>query len=247
MKITIVGHWGGYPPANGATSCYVVEKDDFCLVIDLGSGALAKLQNYYSIEEIDAVILSHYHHDHIADVGVLQYAMVVHHQLGRTDKILPIYGHQEDHVAFEQLTHDFTAGRAYDPQRVLNLGPFEIRFLKTNHPVPCYGMKIQCDNCIIIYTADSSYDENWICFAEEADLLIADCNFYANQRSDKAGHMTSIEVAKIAKKAKVKHLILSHLPPYGDPSQLIVEAKQLFTGPIDLAREGLCWERSTDS
>src|SRR5690625_5233608 len=77
MKITVIGHWGGYPAPNGATSSYMIEKDGFTLVVDLGSGALSKLQDYKHVNDIDAVILSHYHHDHVADVGVLQYARVV--------------------------------------------------------------------------------------------------------------------------------------------------------------------------
>ena len=239
MKITVVGCWGGYPAPNGATSSYLVEKDGFVLVIDMGSGSLSKIQSYKSIMEIDAVILSHYHHDHIADIGVLQYAQLVQAHVMRQKDILPIYGHLEDERSFKSLSHDFTKGIAYDPNQVLEIGPFNITFLKTKHPVPCYGMRISDGNCVFIYTADTAYQKEWVEFAENANLMIADCNFYADQDGAEAGLMNSSEVGMIAEKANVKELILSHLPQYGEHEQLIKEAQKYYSGKIQLAYEGL--------
>ncbi|MEC5423673.1 MBL fold metallo-hydrolase [Virgibacillus sp. C22-A2] len=241
MKLTVIGCWGGYPAPNGATSAYLVEKDNYSLLIDAGSGALSKLQNYKQVTELDAVIISHYHHDHVADIGVLQYARLVQYYLTGHHTILPIYGHSEDKKGFESLTHEYTRGIAYDPADTLKVGPFSITFLKTNHPVPCYGMRIYDGQSVIVYTADTTYKEEWIDFASNADLLITDCNFYAAQDGSKAGHMTSKEGATIASRANVKDLVLSHLPQYGDPFQLVEEAKHCFGGGIQLAEEGLVW------
>ncbi len=243
MKVTVIGCWGGFPPANGATSCYLVEKDGFILIVDLGSGALAKLQNTIDIMDIDAVILSHYHHDHIADVGVLQYARLVSHYLTNQDAILPIYGHNEDPLAFQGLSHDVTKGIAYHPDETLTVGPFSITFLKTKHGVPCYGMRITDGKTMFVYTADTAYDDTWIDFAKDADMLITDCNFYAHQHGAEAGHMNSTEAALIAQRAQVKELILSHLPQYGRHQQLIEEAKEYYQGPIQLAYDGLVWSK----
>lgn len=242
MKVTIIGFWGGYPAADGATSAYLVEEKDFKLLIDAGSGSLSKLQNYIKITELDAVIVSHYHQDHIADIGVIQYAKLVQSYVTGKKEILPIYGHREDQEAFATLTHHCTTGIAFDPDRPLEIGPLSITFCKTKHPVPCYGMRITNGESTIVYTADTTYQEDWITFAKDADVLITDCNFYADQDSANAGHMTSKEGAVIAEKAHVKQLILSHLPQYGDLHQLVFEAKQHYHGPIQLAKEGLVWE-----
>ncbi|HLR62901.1 MAG TPA: MBL fold metallo-hydrolase [Lentibacillus sp.] len=244
MKITIVGCWGGYPAPGGATSAYMLEKDDFTLLIDAGSGSLSKLQNMRHVMDLDAVILSHYHHDHVADIGVLQYAWLVQSYIHESNEILPIYGHTEDKEGFKSLTHKKTEGVAYEPSETLETGPFSITFLKTEHPVPCYGMRITDGRTTLVYTADTAFKEEWYEFAKDADFLIADCNFYEDQDGSSAGHMTSKEGAVIADKANVGKLILSHLPQYRDNNDLVKEAEQYFDGSIELAAEGLVWEKS---
>ncbi|MFD2042744.1 MBL fold metallo-hydrolase [Ornithinibacillus salinisoli] len=243
MKLTVIGFWGGYPAPNGATSSYLLEKDDFSLLIDVGSGSLSKLQQVKHVMDIDAVVLSHYHHDHIADVGVLQYAWLVQSYITGAKEILPIYGHTEDRARFESLTHECTEGVAYDPNTTLEVGPFTITFLKTKHPVPCYGMRITDGETVIVYTADTSYMEEWISFSKDADLLITDCNFYADQDGSNAGHMTSKEGGMIAEKANVGELLLSHLPQYRHTVDLVREARVQYNGKVRVAEEGLTWEK----
>lgn len=242
MKLTVIGCWGGYPAPGEATSAYLLEKNNYNLLIDVGSGALAQLQHYKHVREIDAVILSHYHHDHIADVGVLQYARLTQSYLNEENSILPIYGHTENENRFASLTHRYTEGRAYHPKESIKIGPFIITFLRTKHPVPCFGMRITDGDATIVYTADTSYQDEWIPFCKDADLLIADCNFYANQDGSTAGHMTSVENGKIAEQAKVGELLLSHLPQYGSLHQLKKEANHHYKGRIHLAESGFVWE-----
>lgn len=242
MKLTIVGYYGGYPAQNKASSVYIIEKDGFIIVLDMGSGALSKLPNYVDIGDIDAVILSHYHTDHIADVGVLQHAKLIQYYTTDNDTILPIYGHREDIDAFTRLNHDYTKAVPYYPSETMKLGPFFIRFLKTKHSVPCYGMRITDGDSSLIYTADTAFQEEWIPFCQNADLLLADTNFYANMDAASSGHMTSEEVGNIAEAAHVKEVILTHLPHFGDHNNLVTETKSVFSGKVSLAYEGLVWE-----
>ncbi|WP_217585988.1 MBL fold metallo-hydrolase [Lentibacillus saliphilus] len=241
MKWTVIGYWGGFPAPESATSAYLLEKDGFTLLVDAGSGALSRLQAYKALSDIDAVIISHYHQDHIADVGVLQYARLVQSFLEADVAVLPIYGHTDDQDGFKALTYQMTQGIAYDPTEALSVGPFTISFLKTIHPAPCYGMRISDGDKTIVYTADTAYQESWSEFTKGADLLVVDCNFYAHQDGTNAGHMTSAEGGQIARDADVGELILSHLPQYGNREQLVEEAAAYFNGPIQLAREGLVW------
>lgn len=243
MKLTVIGCWGAYPAAGGATSGYLFEKNGFRLLVDCGSGVLSRLQQFIKVEELDAVILSHYHHDHVADIGPLQYAFLVQNTINETRKVLPIYGHEGDTDMFAKLSHQFTKGYAYTPESSLQIGPFTIDFQKTNHPVVCYGMRISDGEHTVVYTADTSYFPEWRLFADQADLLITDTNFYKGMDGSEPGHMTSEEAARIANEANVDRLWLSHLPHFGQLSKLKQEAEDVFEGTIELAEEGLSWSR----
>ncbi|WP_100333913.1 MBL fold metallo-hydrolase [Bacillus alkalisoli] len=246
MKVTVVGFWGGYPGVNSATSGYIFESDDFQLLVDCGSGVLAQLQNYTEPTNLNAVILSHYHHDHVADIGPLQFARLIATFLGKGTETLPIYGHGDDKEAFEKLTHkNITKSMDYNPNEILHIGPFSIEFLKTAHPVVCYAMKIKTGDATVVYTADSSYLDSFIPFTKDADLFICECNFYAAQDGKGAGHMNSHDAAKIAKEANVQKLLLTHLPHFGEHEQLVTEAKTLYDGEVSLAHAGLVWEKGT--
>lgn len=244
MKVTVIGYWGGFPAANEATSGYLLEYDGFRLLVDCGSGVLSKLQNYVSVEKLDAVILSHYHHDHVADIGPLQYAWLIKKNLGFSLPELPIYGHPFDSLGFARLAHkEITKAVAYDPEKPLEIGPFAIQFMKTAHPVICYAMRITAGGFTVVYTADSSYLPEFVPFSQNADLFICESNFYAGQNAAPAGHMTSEEAAAIARDANVGTLLLTHLPHFGDHAQLVQEAKTIFAGTVKLAATGLVWER----
>ncbi|SEH96321.1 Ribonuclease BN, tRNA processing enzyme [Halobacillus karajensis] len=243
MKVTIIGYWGAYPAAGSASSGYLFEKDGFSLLVDCGSGVLSRLQQLKKVDELDAVILSHYHHDHIADIGPLQYAWLVQNSLNDRNESLPIYGHQEDEDKFDMLTHQYTKGVPYDPEKPLEIGPFSIEFQKTHHPVPCYGMRISDGEETAVYTADTSYFKEWSAFAKNANLLITDTNFYKGMDGKKAGHMTSTEAATIADEANVQTLWLSHLPHFGQLTKLRQEAEDVFHGTIQLAEEGMTWSK----
>lgn len=240
MKLTVIGYWGGYPKKNGASSGYLLEHDGFKLLLDCGSGVLAKLQNVVQPEELDAVILSHYHSDHIADIGVLQHARLIQGYLGKPMTVLPIFGHHFNQNEFTKLTYkEITKGVAYDPSGNLSVGPFQISFLKTDHPVPCYAMRIEADEQTLVYTGDGSYKSELIDFCKQANLLLCECNFYGDQDGKQAGHMTSIEAGELAQQALVKELCLTHLPHFGKTKQLISEASSKYTGIIKMAEEFL--------
>lgn len=242
MKVTVIGCCGGFPAANEATSGYLFQSGDYSVLIDCGSAVLSKLQLFLPVEELDAVILSHYHHDHIADVGPLQFAKLVGSFLGKGANALPIYGHPFDEEQFSKLTYKtHTAGLAYDPNQPLAIGPFTFTFLKTVHPVDCFAMRVTDGVHSVVYTADSSFQEAFIPFSEGADLLISECNFYAGQDGGSAGHMNSLEAGHIAAEAGAGHLLLTHLPHFGEHQKLAEEAQTVYKGAVDLAHTGYVW------
>ena len=78
---------------------------------------------------------------------------------------------------------------------------------------------------------DTVYCEDCIKLAKDADLLICESTFNSELK-DKAKefkHLTSTDAATIAKKAKVKKLVLTHFSQrYKSSDVLLKEAKKVF-------------------
>ncbi|PLR75754.1 hypothetical protein CU633_19335 [Bacillus sp. V3-13] len=243
MKVNVLGEWGAYPAAGDATSSFLFEKDGFYLLVDCGSGVLSQLQKVIPLHRLNACILSHYHHDHKADVGSLQYGMLVQTQLGNRTEPLPIYGHAKDAQQFESLKMEsYTTNVEINEDTTAKVGPFTITFCKTIHPVYCLAMKIQTGDHTIVYTADTGWYDGLAQFSAGADLLISEASLYNQQLGKVNGHLTAGQTGELAKKANVRKLLMTHLPHYGDHQSLIGQAKEIYRGEIELAKGGMVIE-----
>lgn len=234
MKVTVIGHWGGFPHVGEATSGYLLEHNNYKLLLECGSGVVSSLQKKIDLGELDAVLITHYHYDHCCDIGPLQYARQIKTQLGEINTALPIYAPNGEFFNLLKW-EDYTFGVSFNESSVLKLGPFEISFIKNNHPVEAYSVKIKCQNKIFSFTSDTSYFDELKDFFADSDLLMAECSFYADMDGTKAGHLNSLQAGKLAEKSNVKKLVLTHLPHFGNHGDLLLQAKEQYSGEIVLA------------
>lgn len=239
MKITPIGIWGGYPNRNEATSSFLIEEAGFRCLLDCGSGVLGAVQNYTALNEIDALIVTHYHADHIADIGVLQHAAMVGMQLKEWETPFPIYAHDRDAEEFKKLSYkDVTEGHAIRVEEKLQLGPWEVSFCETDHPVYCLALRFESNGKAAVFTADSAWRNEFVGFAKGADVLVSESNLYEKYLGIISGHMSGSQAGKLAEEAGVKQLILTHLPQYGELGEILQAAKGQFAGPIEFAEIG---------
>lgn len=236
MKITVIGVWGSYPDANGASAGYLVQTDKINLLLDCGSGVLSLLQNHLNLEDLDAVILSHYHGDHIADVRSLQYATAALTNLQKRKKTLEIHGINQEPY-FNNLNYgNYCKASEIDNNTSLNMGDITINFASSTHSMPCLAVKIQQGDKSFVFTGDTEWNEEIINLSKNTDVLISECSLYNNEFGKISGHLTAGEAGKIASMAGVKKLILSHLPHHGNHNELVNQAKAEFNKEVELAK-----------
>lgn len=249
MKLTALGVRGGYPTRDAGTTSYLLQSEfGFNLLLDCGSRAVTELEHELQPTQLDAVLISHYHEDHIADLGVLrQYRQLWPlGEEGWDGMLLPIYGHNENPYEFEKLTLDgVSEGRAIDTENEMKIGPFDVTFLKTVHPITCYAMRIfeRRTGQVLVYTGDTGYFSELVNFSKKSDLLLADVYFFKN-KAKMPNHLSSVEAGQIAREANVKKLVLTHLPQFGDLEVLRKEAADIAGNDVhvELAVPHKKWE-----
>ena len=240
MKISIIGCRGAYPEQDQATSGYLIETKTTKVLLDCGSGVLSKVQKYIELKDLDGVIFSHYHFDHCADLGCLQYATMILTQLGNRETPLILYGPGEK----ERLDYkEYCIGKNYLYEEKFTIGDLTFTCQRNIHDVPSYAIKVEdLQGHIIVYSGDTEYNEELQKIVSEADLFLCECSLYKEQKGKFSGHLCSTEVGKLAEKSYVKKLCITHLPHYGEMQQLLREVQEEYTGEIVLAEEGLIFQ-----
>ena len=233
MRVNILGYWGGYPTAGGATAGYLITTDEGQILLDCGSGVTSKLFYYTQVENISGVILSHLHYDHMADIGILQYAAAGAIRRGVMKQKLDIYAPDQPKEMLNELYSPHSNVRIIDPSQTIRLAGAEIEFAPVRHTIACYAVKISYKGKVLVYSGDTAYCESLIDFAKDADMFLCEATICeGSTHTTGAGHMDSLHAGMIAKKANVKKLVLTHLPHDGNFELMKKVASEAYGNPV---------------
>jgi ribonuclease BN (tRNA processing enzyme) len=243
MRLTVVGCSGSYPGPRSAASCYLLEAYGARILLDLGNGALGPLQQYTDLDNITAVLLSHLHPDHCADIcGFYVYRRYhpegrrppgpVYGPQGVADQVAAMYGREGQPGLGKQF--DFVE---WKPGTV-SVGPFTVTVARVAHPVETYAMRVESAGRVLTYSGDTGPCAALTRLAEDTDVLLSEAAFHDGTPNPPAMHLTGREAGECAEQAGARRLIVTHIPPWNDPQRSLAEATSAYNGPIDLAQPG---------
>ena len=222
-------------------SSYLVESDNYRLLLDCGNGSLSNLQRRCDVGDVDAIIISHLHPDHFADLYGLYYALRFHRDGPRS---VPVYAPAGAWEFAAQLidsadtfaqTCRFETATAGD---VLRLGPLTVTLFASNHPVETLASRVEGAGRVLAYTGDSAPTQNLMHAGRDADLLVADATWFERERPLPTGvHMTGFEAGRTAAEAGAARLMVTHVYPSNDPQETAAEASGAFDGEIIVAHD----------
>lgn len=241
FTLTVLGSSGTYPGPAQACSSFLVEHDGYRLLLDCGNGSLTNLQQRIGIADVDAVLLSHLHHDHFADLYGLYYAR--RFQPGGPLP-LPVYAPAGAQAFMGQLLGSdehfprvcrFTTAAAGD---TLTLGPLTVRLFAARHPVEALATRVEAGGRVLAYSGDSAPAATLVDCAQDADLFVCEATWLERDRPLPEGvHMTGAEAGAHAAAAGSGTLLLSHIYPSTDPDEVAAEAAGVHDGTVLVARD----------
>ena len=224
MKLTILGNNGPYPSDGGACSGYLLSSDSgkTNVLIECGTGVLARLSARLPFEKLDAVILSHLHFDHMSDMLPMQYALQFHPR-----EALPVYA-----PATPEHVRALLDAPCYAPCDLtdVRIGEIHFSFCPVRHPVETYALRAECDGKAFVYTGDTNEIEILDSFGAGCDLLLADAGLSAADWKMAAPHLSAEGCARLAVRCGAKKLLLTHLNPKYTARQHEAEARAVFAG-----------------
>lgn len=252
MLLTVLGCSGSVPGPDSSASGYLLRAEGVAVALDLGNGTLGALQRVLDPFDLDALVLSHLHPDHCADVP----SLVVyrrHHPAPPHRNRLPLHAPTEAPTrlaaASAPSAAEFAITDLFDVfdfrplgPRIFHIGGFEIAAAGVEHPCESYAIRVSHGDRSLVYTGDTGPCDRLADFAAGTDLLLAEASWPHGDDKPAGVHLSGREAGELAAAAKPGRMLLTHVPPWTDPQQVLEEAQSAHDGPVELARPGADYE-----
>ena len=253
MRLTILGRSPASPNPGEACAGYLIEGGSSRVLVDIGPGVVAQLVRRHHPDELDAVIISHMHADHMLDLVTLRYVypwrerpadqrLRVFLPPGSADQLLNLargVGNAKHFEAcFRLAEHDGSSGLAFDG---LTMTP-----VQTQHYIPCWGFRAEADGRRLAYTADTAPCGGLTDLADSADLLLSEATLRSLDEDaappEPRGHLTPAEAGDAARDGGSRRLMLTHMPVNGDGSWARTTAAEAFESEVEIAEPSQTYE-----
>lgn len=238
MRLTVIGCYGPYPAAGQCCSGYLVEDQGTAILLDCGNGVLGRLRYYVEPWDLDAVILSHLHSDHISDLMVMRYAILLR-KLQSGKGLLHVYAPQDPAEEFQRLNYkDLVVACPVSVDSRLSVGSLKVTFSPAVHAFTSHVITVECGNKKLVYSGDTEYFPRLAELAAGADLFLCEANYLREDiKNGSPNHLAAYQAGKTARDAGVKRLVLTHHHPERDLEKTRAEASEYFAD-VELASAG---------
>lgn len=271
--LQVLGSGGPELTDKRASSSYLIWHNNKAKVlVDIGSGSMLHLEKSdANINDLEAVLFTHLHVDHSADLP----ALIKGSFFTQRTNDLPIYGPSGNALmpsttnfiqtlfgpngAYRYLssyldgTDNYTI-KPYDikfdnkqVQTILDNAEYQISAAPTHHgAIPAIAWKINIGKKAIVFSGDMNNDNLSLGrLAKNADLLIAHHAIPEHATGAARNlHMPPTVIGQIAVEANVKQLVLSHhmQRSLNQFHHSDVEIRKYYHGPVHFADDLQCFQ-----
>jgi ribonuclease BN (tRNA processing enzyme) len=251
MKLTVLGSGTVVPDGRRNSSGYFVESRGVRMMMDCGAGTVHALARYgLPWGQMTHLFISHFHADHCGELASLFFAFRHGIKSKRSEPLTLIAPRGIDRV-MGGLKAAF-GENLFEPKF-----PFDVRMVsageqvelaencslsveKTPHTDESLAVRIESGDRAICYTGDTDYSDGVSRFFNKASLMVSECSF--RERREGVPHLSVKDVAKMAARANVERLLVTHFYFDVNEDELKQELGADFSGEVLIGRDGLSVE-----
>lgn len=212
MKLTLLGTGSAFPSSDRLQTGVYLETAESGLLLDCGSGVVHRLEQAgIDYRDVDSVLLTHHHLDHVADLPTLFKARILRDIVDFT-----VIGPPGTHTVCEHLfAVDDLREKGNLQIEECSLEDFprtikghRIRAVETTHPKTCFAYRFG-DKLVV--SGDTAPNQDVFSLADGVDTLVHECSF--PDGIDSENHTTPSELARGLADIAVDRVVLTHLFP----------------------------------
>ncbi|QGN06694.1 MBL fold metallo-hydrolase [Halorhabdus sp. CBA1104] len=247
MRLRFLGTGSAMATGERNQTGLLFETADSRMLLDCGSGVLGGLAaTDGGYTDLDAVLLTHHHLDHVADLLPLLKArwladappLTIAGPRGTrelVDDLLSVHAYLDDHV--DPTVTDLDPGAG-------TIGGFDIRARGGKHSMPGFGYRVtpaNSDGPTAVFSGDTVAFPEFLSVADGADALVHDCSFPDDVETDNHPTPASLGAALATADIDVGAVYLTHLYPHTDGrhGEMLDSIADSYDGEVRIAADGL--------
>ncbi|MHC4971834.1 MAG: MBL fold metallo-hydrolase [Planctomycetota bacterium] len=210
MQVTVLGSGSAQPTHRRASAGYLVEWQGGALLLDAAAGTYMRaLKAGLEPSRLRALVLSHLHPDHTADLPALLWAR---RQTPGLPPSLTIVGPAGTAGLLERVQALY--GSWLEVPRDVALFPCEldgllVQAFPARHSEEAVCLRLVAGGKALAYSGDTGDCEGLRAACRDADLALLECTTMDAQE----GHMTPADCEAVAAATHPKRVLLTHLGP----------------------------------
>jgi ribonuclease BN (tRNA processing enzyme) len=244
FELSVLGNGPAWPSAGQASSGYLLRTEEGVYLLECGTGVFERLRRHLEPSQIRAIFVSHLHFDHWADLIPFKYHLNWEAKTnarpylclppGGAETIKRVVAPVSDDPEFFSATFQVSE---YDPDNSLRMDDFLLSFMRTEHPIPTYAVRIEVGGRVFAFSADTGWGPPLERLAEDSDVFLCEAAWGAEEDPDNE-HLSGEQAGRLAHLASVRRLLLTHLAK-PKISETLSCARKAFDGEVIHASEGL--------
>lgn len=246
MQLTVLGT--GTIAFSPTRSCsgYYVETGSARVLMDCGAGTTRRLAELgIAWQQITHVVLTHFHIDHHQDLPSILFAwkygqlpprsapVDVIGPVGTKDllaKLAGAYGEWVLAPGYEVRVTEIEPGGSVD------LGGASLSCTKVPHTPESVAYSITEQGRRLVYSGDTGFDPAFAEWARGCDVMVLECSL--PQSMAIVEHLTPEQCGEIARLAEPRKLVLTHLYPPVESTDIVSTIADKYAGPLVIAHDG---------